>query len=126
MKKANSFLDFAVEQLGSVAGLACRPMFGGFGLYAGERFFGIIFKGRLYFKVSETTRGRYTAAGMKPFKPSAKMTLKSFYEVPADVLEDTDQLVEWAEAATEAALSKPAPNDRRAAGMRVDMKRADG
>jgi len=32
---------------------------------------------------------------MKPFKPSAKMTLKSFYEVPADVLEDSDEITEW-------------------------------
>jgi len=33
---------------------------------------------------------------MKPFRPNAKQTLKSFYEVPIDVLEDTEQLASWA------------------------------
>ena len=106
MKKSDSFREFALEQLGEIRGLACRGMFGGYGLYAGERFFGIIYKGRLYFKVSESSRGRYTGAGMKPFKPSAKMTLKSFYEVPADVLEDTEQITDWAHMAMQAASKR--------------------
>ena len=36
---------------------------------------------------------------MKPFRPSAKQTLKSYYEVPADVLENSDQLAAWAQEA---------------------------
>jgi DNA transformation protein len=32
---------------------------------------------------------------MKPFRPNAKQILKSFYEVPIDVLEDAEQLVAW-------------------------------
>ena len=102
MKNADSFRDFAVEQLQQIRGLACRPMFGGYGLYAGEAFFGIIFKGRLYFKVSNTSRGQYAAAGMKSFKPSATMTLKSFYEVPADVLESAEEMAAWAATAIQA------------------------
>ena len=95
-----------MEQLESLRGLRCRAMFGGYGLYAGQRFFGIIYKGRLYFKVSDKTKSYYAAAGMKAFKPSAKMTLKSFYEVPADVLEESDSLSEWAAAAIEAARER--------------------
>jgi DNA transformation protein len=34
---------------------------------------------------------------MSPFHPNPKQTLKSFYEVPVDVIEDTEQLNEWAE-----------------------------
>jgi hypothetical protein len=33
---------------------------------------------------------------MKPFRPNAKQTQISFYEVPIDVLEDAEQLVAWA------------------------------
>lgn len=104
--RRDSFREFVLEQLQGVRGVACRAMFGGYGLYADQRFFGIIFKGRLYFKVSEASRDRYTAAGMKAFTPSAKMTLKSFYEVPADVLEDPDGIAEWASGAIQAAKRK--------------------
>jgi DNA transformation protein len=93
------FKAFVEDQLGGLRGVVCRAMFGGYGIYQGQRFFGIIYRSRLYFKTSEATRGRYEAAGMRPFKPSAKQTLKSYYEVPADVIEDPDELVAWAQDA---------------------------
>ena len=70
--------------------------FGGFGLYRKETFFGIIHRGRLYFKTDERTREAYVARGMKPFRPNSKQTLKSYYEVPVEVIEDKEQLVVWA------------------------------
>ena len=93
------FRVFVEDQLSGLRGVTCRAMFGGYGVYQGRTFFGIIYQGQLYFKTSEATRGRYTAAGMKPFQPSAKQTLKSYYEVPADVIEDPDALVTWAQEA---------------------------
>jgi DNA transformation protein len=36
---------------------------------------------------------------MEPFSPSAKQTLKNYYEVPAEILEDEEQLAEWARKA---------------------------
>ena len=93
------FKAFVEDQLGELRGVSCRAMFGGYGIYQGRTFFGIIFQSRLYFKTSEQTRGRYEAAGMKPFRPSAKQTLKSYYEVPADVVENPDELVAWAQEA---------------------------
>ncbi len=32
---------------------------------------------------------------MKPFRPATKQTLKNYYEVPADVMEYPDRIVEW-------------------------------
>ena len=59
-------------------------------------------KGRLYFKTNEQTRPAYIENGMKPFRPSEQQTLKNYYEVPPDVLEDGDELIQWAlKAATE-------------------------
>jgi len=75
-------------------------MFGGFGLYHRDVFFGILHKGRLYFKTSDQTRSAYEKYGMKPFRPSDKQTLKNYYEVPPDILEDGEALVLWAEQAT--------------------------
>lgn len=94
--KDESFKDFVLDQLSGATGIDCRAMFGGYGLYRGDVFFGIIHKGRLYFKTDAHTRSAYLDAGMKPFRPNAKQMLKSYYEVPVDVIENADQLVTWA------------------------------
>ena len=92
----DSFKDFVLDQLSDLRGLSCRAMFGGHGLYRGEVFFGIIHKGRLYFKTNDATRATYVRNSMKPFRPNAKQTLKTYYEVPVDVIEDGEQLTTWA------------------------------
>ena len=71
-------------------------MFGGYGLYCGTSFFGIVHKERLFFRVSDATRPEYERRGMKPFRPNSNQALQRYYEVPADVLEDRRALVEWA------------------------------
>jgi len=92
-KKRDSFRDYVSEQLGD--GVEIRPMFGGYGLYRDDRFFGIVFKGRLYFRTGPQSRKTYLERGMKPFKPNARMTLKTYFEVPADVLEERETLRAW-------------------------------
>lgn len=94
--KPDGFKDFVLDQLADLKGLTYRAMFGGHGLYQHDTFFGIIHNGRLYFKVTPKTVDHYKDQGMKPFRPNAKQILKSFYEVPIDVLEDTEQVVTWA------------------------------
>ena len=97
--KGDSFKAFVLDQLDHLDHVVCRAMFGGYGLYQGNVFFGILYKGRLYFKTDSTTLQAYRERGMKPFRPSAKMTLKTYYEVPVEILEDEDQLAAWARQA---------------------------
>jgi DNA transformation protein len=94
--KHDGFRDFVLDQLGELSGLTHRAMFGGYGLYCGRVFFGIIHEGRLYFKTDGTTRVAYVTRDMKPFCPNPKQTLKTYYEVPVDVMEDGEQLTAWA------------------------------
>lgn len=101
--KQDSFKEFVQEQLGKLAGVSFRSMFGGYGIYQCRSFFGIIHKGRLYFKVSDQTKTAYAEAGMKPFKPNRKQTLRSFYEVPVDVFESQPLILSWAEDAIHSA-----------------------
>src|SRR5687767_7808866 len=61
------FRDFVVEQLGRVAPVSARPMFGGVGLYSDGFFFGLIDDDRIYLKVDDSNRGEFEAAGMGPF-----------------------------------------------------------
>ena len=80
-------------------------MFGGFGVYQDEIFFGIISHGQLFFKTDATTREQYLAKEMAPFRPSEKMTLKTYYEVPADILDDPESLTDWAKQAVRSQVS---------------------
>jgi DNA transformation protein len=96
IRQYDGFMEFVLDQLAELRGLRCISMFGGFGLYRETTFFGIIHRGRLYFKTDEHTRAAYVARGMKPFRPNSKQTLKTYYEVPVEVIEDSEQLVTWA------------------------------
>jgi DNA transformation protein and related proteins len=92
----HAFKDFVLDQLSSIPDLTAQPMFGGFGLYARGRFFGIVWRDVLYFRTSPSTAKRYVAAGMECFRPNPKQELKSYHEIPADVIERRSQLCEWA------------------------------
>lgn len=94
--KDDSFRDFVLDQLRELDDVEARRMFGGYGLYQDETFFGIIHKGKLFFKIDESTVREYRLRKMKPFRPNAKQTLKSYYQVPVDIIEDADELREWA------------------------------
>jgi DNA transformation protein and related proteins len=93
--KDDSFKDFVLDQLGELAEVEARRMFGGYGLYQDETFFGIIHKDRVYFKIDDSTVSEYRKRKMKPFRPNAKQTLKSYYQVPLEILEDSERLGEW-------------------------------
>jgi DNA transformation protein len=97
--KKDSLKNFVLDQLRELRGLESRAMFGGFGFYAGGKFFGILFQGRLYFRTDATTRSAYVERGMKPFRPNARQQLKSYYEVPADVIENANELDAWVRTA---------------------------
>src|ERR1041384_5946485 len=96
-----SFLDYVLEQLAEARGLKTRAMFGGHGLYMGDAFFGIAHKGTLYFRTDEASRPAYVKAGSKPFNPKGKVELHRYYEVPADVLDDSEELLVWAKRAVD-------------------------
>ena len=100
MAQSDSFKDFVLDQLHGMGRIACRPMFGGYGLYRDEAFFGIVFEGRLYFRTTSKSIAQYRERGMRPFRPSAKMTLQSYYEVPVEIIEDLEQLTAWAKQAS--------------------------
>lgn len=92
----HEYKEFILDQLRHLDGVECKQMFGGFGLYCTGIFFGIIANGSVYFKADATTVNAYKDKGMGPFKPSAKQTLKNYYEVPPEILEDEQQLANWA------------------------------
>lgn len=95
----DSYKEFVLDQLSGLGELNCRAMFGGYGLYHRAAFFAIIFKDRLYFKTGPESRKAYVKKGMQPFMPNSKQTLRTYYEVPIDVIEDREELGTWARQA---------------------------
>lgn len=94
----DSFRDYVLDQLAPLAATA-KAMFGGHGIYCRGEFFGILHGGRLYFRTDTASRAAYVERGMQPFRPNARQTLTTYYEIPPDVLEDGPELLAWARTA---------------------------
>jgi DNA transformation protein len=97
--KGSQFTNFVMDQLAELEGLICKRMFGGWGFYCSETFFAIISGETLYFKTDEISRADFEKLGMEPFRPSPRQTLKTYYEVPGEILEDRVELLAWARRA---------------------------
>src|SRR2546430_16628164 len=93
-------------------------MFGGAGLYCDEFFFALIDDDTLYLRVNDANRADFTSRGMGQFRPYADRPelSMSYYEAPADGLEDAAVLVACARppvAAAGAAVRLAAQPARR-------------
>jgi DNA transformation protein len=107
MPVSDEYLTYVVEQLACVGQVLPRRMFGGAGLYCDGLFFGLVADDVLYFKVDDSNRADYEAAGMGPFQPYPdKRSVMQYYEVPVDVLENPQTLREWAVKALSVAERK--------------------
>jgi DNA transformation protein len=89
-------------------------MFGGVGIYSGSFFFAIIADDVLYFKVDGSLRAEFEKRGMGPFQPYGEEgEAMGYYEVPADLLDDPEQLRPWAEQSVAVARQKHGKRRRR-------------
>jgi DNA transformation protein len=96
------YLDYVIDQLRDFGPVVSRRMFGGAGLYRHGVFFGLVAEDVVYFKVDAANKPAYIDAGSAPFKPFGSYAM-GYFEVPIDVLEDPQQLSQWARKAFEAA-----------------------
>lgn len=110
-----SFRTYLLEQMGQIRPVTTRPMFGGLTFFAEGRAFALADDGVVYFKVDDSNRPDFEAAGTGPFLPFGDPARPmQYYEVPADILEDPEQLGAWmakaiAVAARAKAKAKPKP-----------------
>jgi DNA transformation protein len=101
------YRTFVVEQLQVIGRVTARAMFGGVGLYHEGVFFGLIADDALYLKVDDLSRIHYDRAGMPAFRPYGERgPTMSYRELPAEVLEDREELRVWIERALGAARRK--------------------
>ncbi|MBI5387121.1 MAG: TfoX/Sxy family protein [Verrucomicrobia bacterium] len=100
MALSDNFVNYVVDQLSRWGDVSVRRMFGGAGLYREGRMFGLIADDVVYLKVDDSNREDFLRAGSSPFKPypdKGKTAVMSYYQVPSAVLEDPNELAQWAQ-----------------------------
>ena len=111
MAVSSDYLDYLRDQLSGLGGVTSRRMFGGAGLYCDEFFFALIDNDTLYLRVNDSNRADFTTRGMGQFRPypESPQLSTTYYETPADVLEDAAELVAWARRSVTAAMAAAKP-----------------
>lgn len=111
MAVSDEYREFVLEQLEGLGELTSKRMFSGVGIWCDGVFFAIIADNILYLKADETNRHYFEDLGMEPFRVEFRQPKKKkepyamgYWEVPADVLENTDELEAWALRSLEVAL----------------------
>ena len=106
----SAFHDYVMQDLmQGIRGVTSRAMFGGWALYRDGVTFGIIADEQLFFKVDDKSRAKFEKMGSAPFKYESRgkqVTMKSYWELPADVAEDRDELERWVGTACRAAKKR--------------------
>jgi DNA transformation protein len=121
MPISGQFASYVLEQLTHVAAVTGRRMFGGLGIYGDGRFFAIVHDDVVYFRVDDSNRADFERAGMHPFKPFVhKPITMQYYELPASVLEDEEELAHRVWKSLQAA-GRTSPK-RRAARRHADAR----
>ncbi len=94
---SHSFADYVQDLLSPFGLIKLRRMFGGYGVYAHAVMMGLIVDDELYFKANKKTAVYFEQAGSQPFtyQRNEKLVALSYWKVPADVLDDQEQLKTW-------------------------------
>jgi DNA transformation protein len=98
-----------MADLRDLGDITSRPLFGGHGIYWRDVIFGMVFRERLYFKVDDQSKDEFLARGMEPLRPNERQTLKSYYEVPPEILDDREALLSWAREAIQVGQESQMP-----------------
>ncbi len=97
MAVSDNFLEYILDLFSAWGKVSARRMFGGAGLYRDGKMFGLVADDVAYLKVDETNKEIFLAAGSSPFKPYPdKPATMSYFEIPPDILENPEKLLEWA------------------------------
>jgi DNA transformation protein len=98
--------DFLIDLFSEFGPVTIRRMFSGFGISADGVNFALALRAGLYFRADEQTVARFEAEGAKPFQYQTRartVTVNSYWELPARLFDDSEELAEWARAALAAA-----------------------
>jgi DNA transformation protein len=121
--------DFLIDLFSNFGPVTIRRMFSGFGISAEATNFALALRSGLYFRADDQTIPLFEAEGSKPFSyqtRSRTITVNSYWELPARLFDDAEELSAWARAALAAAQRaalKKRPKARKGAKKKVAAKK---
>jgi DNA transformation protein and related proteins len=113
--------DFLLDLFSHFGPVTIRRMFSGFGISADGTNFALALRAGLYFRADEQTIPQFEAEGSKPFQYQTRtktITVGSYWQLPARLFDEPEELTEWAKAAL-AAAQRAALNKRARTGRAV-------
>jgi DNA transformation protein and related proteins len=122
--------DFLIDLFSAFGPVTIRRMFSGYGISADGTNFALALRAGLYFRADETTIPQFEAEGSKPFQYQTRaktVTVNSYWQLPARLFDDPEELSHWAKAALAAAQraalkKRPKAKDRVAAKTKSAAK----
>ncbi len=107
MPVTDGYKQYLKDLLAAFGPVTIRNMFSGAGVYADGVIFAILVDDTLYLKADEAFARDFAAEGKGPFtyRPKSRAPVAmSYWEVPDRLLDDPDELVQWARRAHAVAL----------------------
>ena len=98
--------DFLIDLFAQFGPVTIKRMFSGFGISADGTNFALALRSGLYLRADERTIEQFEAEGSKPFQYQTRtrtVTVNSYWQLPAGLFDDSEELAEWARAALAAA-----------------------
>jgi DNA transformation protein and related proteins len=98
--------DFLIDLFSDFGPVTIRRMFSGFGISADGTNFALALRAGLFLRADEETIPRFVAEGCQPFQyqtRSKTVIVNSYWQLPARLFDDSEELAEWARAALAAA-----------------------
>ena len=98
--------EFLTDLFSDFGPVTIRPMFSGFGISVDGVNFALALRAGLYFRADEETIPQFEAEGSKPFQFQTRaktVVVNSYWQLPARLFDDTEELSQWARAALGAA-----------------------
>ena len=122
--------EFLVDLFADFGPVTIRRMFSGYGISADGTNFALSLRAGLYLRADDQTIPQFEAEGSKPFQYQTRtktVTVNSYWQLPARLFDDSEELAEWARAALAAAQRaalRKRPKARKAAKSKVSGKTA--
>ena len=106
MKVSEDYKSYIEEQFSAYGDVDFKKMFGGYGIFREGIMFAMISPGDIFrMRADENNVGDYQKEGMQQFPSHGGKKGMPYWDVPAYVLEDQDELKIWADKSYEAAIS---------------------
>lgn len=121
--------EFLIDLFADFGPVTIRKMFSGFGISADGVNFALALRAGLFFRADEATIPDFEAEGSKPFQYSTRaktVVVNSYWELPARLFDDSEELARWARAALAAAQRakvKTRPKGKKAAAKKAEPKK---